>query len=257
MQCSAWRPTSSASTSVRPPSSRIRWNSCGPSPSRTPVHSDVYGFIRSAVEERGQQLQEHLEVAPLRQHLLDPHQRHQHASAASGTCARCPRTRRRRSCRSRRSPKFAPETATGTERNFARRCRRAASAIAVASLPSELALGDRALEQRADLGAVAVDRRDEDVRLLVVGPSWTISSARSVSSAWMPSASSASFIPISSVASDLTLITSSVPCARAMPRDDRVRLGAVARPVHDAARARSPPPPAARAARAASPSCAP
>ncbi len=30
-----------------------RWNSCGPSPSRTPVHSDVYGFMRSAVEERG------------------------------------------------------------------------------------------------------------------------------------------------------------------------------------------------------------
>ena len=34
-------------------------------------------------------------------------------------------------------PKFAPETATGTVRNFERRCSRAASAIADASLPSD------------------------------------------------------------------------------------------------------------------------
>ena len=44
---------SSASTVVRPLSTSTRWNSCGPSPAVTPVHSDVYGFIRSAVEERG------------------------------------------------------------------------------------------------------------------------------------------------------------------------------------------------------------
>src|SRR4051812_3266746 len=97
--------------------------------------------------------------------------------------------------------------------------------------------------------------------------SWTISSARSVSIARTPSASSASLRPISSVASDLTLITSSVPFARAIPpglapllgaylargqrlplaplvgpfpprapRHDRVRLRPVARPMHHAAR---------------------
>ena len=45
-------------------------------------------------------------------------------------------------------------------------------------------------------------------------PSWTINSARSVSSAAMPAASNASFSPISWVAMDLTLTTSSTPLAR-------------------------------------------
>ena len=44
-----------------------------------------------------------------------------------------------------------------------------------------------------------------------------MSSARSVSIAWMPSRSRASLRSISSVASDLTLMTSSAPLARAMP----------------------------------------
>src|SRR3954465_11423751 len=89
MQRSAWRPTSSASAAVRPLSSSTRWNSRGPSPSRTPVHSEGYGFMRSAVEERGggacaprarggEELQEDLEVAPLRQQLLDAHERDEH-----------------------------------------------------------------------------------------------------------------------------------------------------------------------------------
>ena len=66
-------------------------------------------------------------------------------------------------------PKFAPEIATGTDRNFSRRWRRAASAIA-ALVPTEiLTARDRPLEQRADLRPVAVDRRHEDVRLLVIG----------------------------------------------------------------------------------------
>ena len=34
-------------------SSRTRWNSCGPSPGVTPVHIEVYGFIRSPVDDRG------------------------------------------------------------------------------------------------------------------------------------------------------------------------------------------------------------
>ena len=45
-------------------------------------------------------------------------------------------------------------------------------------------------------------------------PSWTISSARSVSQALIPAASNASLSPISWVAIDLTLTTSSAPVAR-------------------------------------------
>ena len=45
--------------------------------------------------------------------------------------------------------------------------------------------------------------------------SWRISSAKSVSSAWMPASASAALRPISSVVSDLTFTTSSTPCARA------------------------------------------
>ena len=53
MQASVCRPTSSASTSVRPVSSSTTWKACGPSPGVTPVQSDVYGFMRSPVDERG------------------------------------------------------------------------------------------------------------------------------------------------------------------------------------------------------------
>ena len=53
MHCSVWRAKASASTFVRPLSSSTRWNSSGPSPSRTPLQIDVYGFIRSPVDERG------------------------------------------------------------------------------------------------------------------------------------------------------------------------------------------------------------
>ena len=62
------------------------------------------------------------------------------------------------------TPKFAPEIATGTDRNFSRRWRRAASAIAVISQPRSCAARDRVLEQQLDLGPVAVDGRHEDVR---------------------------------------------------------------------------------------------
>ena len=68
--------------------------------------------------------------------------------------------------------------------------------------------------------------------------SWMISSARSVSCAVMPAASSASFRPISSVAIDLTLTTSVAPVAGDDPVTIAVRLGGVARPVDDAARPR-------------------
>ncbi len=133
-----------------------------------------------------QQLQEDLEVLPRRQHLLDPHQRHQHASAASGTCARCPRTRRRRSCRSRRSRSSRPRPRPAPVRNFERRCSRAASAIAVASLPSDwpcAIVRSNSARISARLRWIAGTRMCD---CLSPGASWTISSARSVSSAWMP-----------------------------------------------------------------------
>ena len=38
---------------MRPLSSSTTCSSCGPSPGVTPVQSDVYGFIRSPVDERG------------------------------------------------------------------------------------------------------------------------------------------------------------------------------------------------------------
>ena len=53
MQCSACRPSGEASTWERPLSSSTRWKACGPSPGVTPLHVEVYGFIRSPVEERG------------------------------------------------------------------------------------------------------------------------------------------------------------------------------------------------------------
>ena len=66
-------------------------------------------------------------------------------------------------------------------------------------------------------------------------PSWTISSARSVSQTSIPSRASASLSSISWVAIDLTLTTSVAPAAFDERGDDRVRLGRVARPVDDAA----------------------
>ena len=186
MQCSAWRPTSSASTSVRPLSSRTRWNSCGPSPG---AHAGPERRVRvHPLGGRGarQQLQEDLEVAPLGQDLLDPHhgdehlgQRRAHAPVALGLddadraglgdaeVRAADRHRHRR----------------GTSRAGARR---AASASAVGSQPRSWPCGDRALEQRADLGAVAVDRRARGCATTRRRASWMISSARSVSIAWMP-----------------------------------------------------------------------
>ena len=120
MQCSACRPSESASTSVRPPSSSTRWNSCGPSPGRTPVHSDVYGFIRSAVDERGSSCRNTsrsrhsgstfsipITVTSTRGSVV-----HMRPLPSDSTTTTVPVSA---------TPKFAPDTATGTDRNFARR----------------------------------------------------------------------------------------------------------------------------------------
>ena len=237
MQCSAWRPTSSASTSVRPPSSSTRWNSCGPSPG---AHAGPQRRVRvHPLGGRGarQQLQEDLEVAPRRAAPSRSPSASPAPSAASGTCARCPRTRRRRSCPVSAIPKFAPETATGTDEELRAQVQPRGLGDRRRLVAQRLALGDRALEQRADLRAVAVDRRARGCATACRRGRAGRSARRGRSPArGCPRASSASLMPISSVASDLTLITSSVPVRARDRRDDRVRLGAVARPVHDAAR---------------------
>src|SRR5918992_132655 len=68
MHASVCRPTSSASTSVRPLSRSTTWKSRGPSPGVTPVQSEVYGFMRSPADERDQGLGERCAEAavPLR-----------------------------------------------------------------------------------------------------------------------------------------------------------------------------------------------
>ena len=109
----------------------------------------------------------HLEVAPARQDLLDARRPRRAPRAASCTCARCPRTRPRTTWPVSATAKFAPLTPTGTDRNFARRCARAAAVSSAGS--SETSTPSSRAEELGDLGAVAVDGGHEDVRGRVVG----------------------------------------------------------------------------------------
>src|SRR5215212_2140969 len=127
MHASVSRVAGSASTLVRPLSSNTRWNSCGPSPARVPVQTELYGFIRSAVEERGRSC------------------RNASISCQRGSTFSMPITEistRGRVTHMRPLPsdskittepvsamaKLAPLIAKGTVRNFSRRYRRAAPA---------------------------------------------------------------------------------------------------------------------------------
>ena len=113
-------------------------------------------------------------------------------------------------------PKFAPDTATFTDRNLSRRWRRAASAIPVASHPRSspcaIVRSNRRLISARFLWMAGTRMCDERSPA-----SWMISSARSVSIASMPSAFNALLSSISSVAIDLTLISSRAPWPFAMP----------------------------------------
>ena len=215
MQCSAWRPTSSASTCVRPVVEQHEVELARPSPV---AHAGPDRRVRvHPLGGRGarQQLQHHLEVAPLGQHLLDPHHRDQdlgqrraHPPVALGLddadraglgdaeVRAADRHRHRQELLAQVTPR--------------------ASAIAAGSEPELPALRDRALEQRRDLGAVAVDRGHEDVRRLVVAE-LDDQLGQVGLDRLDPAAASASLSPISSVASDLTLMTSSAPWSRAIP----------------------------------------
>ena len=135
--------------------------------------------------------------------------------------------------------KFAPLTPIRADRNFARRCSRAASASAAGSSVRSVE-PQLAPEDVADLGAIAVDRRDEDVRGEVVvelddqlgeiglDREDAVRGERLVQ-------------PISSVAIDFTFTTSSHPVRAGDGGDDRAGLIAVARPVHRGRRRRARP----------------
>ncbi len=112
------------------------------------------------------------------------------------------------------TPKFAPLTPIRADRNFARRCSRAASASAAGSSVRSSSPSSRRKMSRisARLRWIAGTRMCEGKS----SSSWMISSARSVSTARTPAAASCSFSEISSVAIDLTFTTSSSPCDRAM-----------------------------------------
>ena len=236
MQCSAWRPTSSASVCVRPLSSSTRWNSFGPSPSRTPVHSDVYGFMRSAVEERGSSCRKTSRSRhsgssfsiPITVTSTSGSVVHMRPLPSDSTTATVPVSA---------IPKFAPEIATGTERNFSRRCRRAASAIPFASHPRSCPWAIVRSNRRADLGAVLVDRRDEDVRRALARE--LDDQLRQVGLDRRDALGLERRVELDLVGGDrLDLDHLARAVALGDPGHDRVRLGAVARPVHDAAGAR-------------------
>src|SRR3954463_12543149 len=132
MQRRAARPTSSASTSVRPASSRTRWNSRGPSPSATPDQIDVYGFMRSPVDERGSSWSMTSRSRQRGRTFSIP-------TTETRTSGRVVHMRPLPSDSSTTTwpvsatAKFAPLTPTGTERNFARRCARAAAVSSAGS----------------------------------------------------------------------------------------------------------------------------
>ena len=111
-------------------------------------------------------------------------------------------------------PKFAPDTATLAVRNLRRRCSRAAIASRRGS--SVRSAGASAISARkmsrtsVRLRWIAGTRMCDGLSCA----SWTMSSARSVSTAAMPRSSRYSLSPISWVAIDLTLSTSVAPVAR-------------------------------------------
>ena len=113
--------------------------------------------------------------------------------AGSGTSGRCPRTRRRRGCRSRRPRSWRRRRATLARRNFSRRCSRAAAGQRGRVVGQ--VVGGRAARRRPSGGGRSRGSRRGCGGSPAPGcgegrssPSCTISSARSVSQAAMPSA---------------------------------------------------------------------
>ena len=200
-----------------------------------------------------QQLEEHLEVAPGRDELLDAHDRDQRPRAGSGTSGRCPRTRRRRPCRSRRprsSRRRRRPARAGTSRaGGAGRPRRARGGSSVR--PAGAGRPTRpisSMKMSRISRPVAVDRRHEDVRRQVVAELDDHLGEVGLPDVDALLRRSASLSSISWVAIDLTLTTSVGAGSRGDRGDDRVRLGRVARPVDGPAGGGDRAPRAARAA---------
>ena len=134
-------------------------------------------------------------------------------------------------CRSRRRRSWRRRSRPWPRRNLRRRCARAAigqPARLVGRAPGRrrASRAGRSPGSRRGCGGSPAPGCATACR----APSWTISSARSVSHAAMPAASSASLSPISWVAIDLTLTTSSAPVARTRSVTIAVGLVGVARP---------------------------
>src|SRR6478735_6218759 len=125
------------------------------------------------------------------------------------------------------TPKLAPETATRARRNTSRRWVPAAAARTLGSSVS-VSRSTSAISAAKMSRISARPRWMAGTRMCdgLSCPSWTMSSARSVSCAVMPAASSASLRPISWVAIDLTLTTSWAPVART--RSSTIRLASAA-----------------------------
>ena len=224
---------------VRPLSSSTRWNSCGPSPGVTPVHIEVYGFIRSPVDDRGSSC------------------RNTSRSRQVGTSFSMPMTVIRVS----RQGQAHPAVALGLDHG-----QRAGLG------DGEVGPGDRHLraEERLAAGAPGRHGQRRAARRSAPGPTPGISRrkisrisarlrwiagtrmcdgpvvARAARSARpgrsrpaaMPAASSASLSPISWVAIDLTLTTSVGAGGPDQVGDDPVGLVGVARPSARCRRAR-------------------
>ena len=207
MQRSAWRPVWSASAEVRPLSSSTRWKFSGPSPGLVPVQVEVYGFIRSAVDERGSRARNtsrsrqdgRIFSTPTTEMSVRGSVTHIRPLPSDSTTHSVPVSA---------IAKLAPLIPTFADRNWRRRCSRAASASADGESVSP---GSTSPISRRKMSRISARFRWMAGTRMCDGrswPSWTISSARSVSTAAMPSAASASLRPISSVAIDLTLMTS-------------------------------------------------
>ena len=180
MQCSACRPVSSASAAVRPLSSRTRWNCCGPSPGVTPVHIEVYGFIRSPVDDRGSSCMNTSRSRqagttfsmPITVISVSGRVRHIRPLPSDSTTHSVPVSA---------TAKFAPLMPTRADRNVRRRCSRAASASAAGV---SVRPGSTSPISRRKMSRISARLRWMAGTRMCDGrswPSWTISSARSVS----------------------------------------------------------------------------
>ena len=152
---------------MRPLSSSTTWKSCGPSPGVTPVQSVVYGFMRSPVDERGSSWRKTSRSSGVGTSFSIPTT----VISVSGSVVQkrpLPSDSTTQTVPVSATAKFAPLIATRAARNFARRYARAAPASSL-RVVGEVGQPERAAEEVADLDAVLVDRRHEDVRRLLAG----------------------------------------------------------------------------------------